>query len=285
MGATKQPASANDFAVARELNLLVMGMIMNVYLADYSGVAKDLDIQELNHAYILLVDELQKLYDKNPKLAVIEPEPIWHRFEVLKASAREIKKHLSNPDNDYGSAHYARVEKLCILANAETPHFTEKQMRLKDYAKSTLDDYYEGVDEAFSQLKTNEGGGAIDPQEDGEHITNLSLVQKTLKLNVIGVTLTLKRFDSTKRFNYNLAKLLLARPDEWVKKEDLGPAFKTIGSKVKDWPKLLGLTGELKDIFISINTKEQTIMLNPRKSITPDEAAILQRLVNTSKFE
>ncbi len=83
MGTTKQSTSDNDYAVARELNLLVMAMIMNVYLADYSGATKDLDIQELNRAYILLADELQKLYDNNPTLSAIKPEPIWKRFDVL----------------------------------------------------------------------------------------------------------------------------------------------------------------------------------------------------------
>ena len=283
MEVTNQPTSNNDYAVARELNLLVMGMIMNIYLADYTGATKDLDIQGINRAYILLVDELKKLYDNNPKLSAIEPEPIWKRFDVLKASAREIKKHLSDPDNDYGSAHYARVERLCILANAETPHFTEKQKKVKDYAKNMLDNYYEGVEEAISQYAAKESGDTLGTQENGGQIAKLSLVQKTLKLNANGVTLTLKRFDSKKRFNYNLAKFLLDRPDEWIKKEDLGTNFKTIRSQVKDWPKLLGFTGELKDIFLSVNTKEQTIMLNPSKSLTSEEAEILKRLVNTSK--
>lgn len=118
--------------------------------------------------------------------------------------------------------------------------------------------------------------------EDGR-MANIFLVQRTLKLNYGSVTYTLKSFDSTKRFNYFLAKFLLARPDEWVSKDNLGTHFRTIRSKAKDWPKLMGFTGGLKDIFLSVSTKDQTIMLHPRKSLTPDEAEILKRLVNTLK--
>ncbi len=118
---------------------------------------------------------------------------------------------------------------------------------------------------------------------NGNHIAKIFLVQQSLKLSYLGITLTIKRFDSRKRFNYHLVKYLLVRPDEWVKKDDLGTHFKTIRSKAKDWPKLMGFTGEIKDIFVSVNTKEQTIMLNPHKSLNSSEAAIIERLVNTVK--
>ena len=126
-----------------------------------------------------------------------------------------------------------------------------------------------------SDMKTTES--------DGKHTANLHLVQRSLKLNYNGIAITLKRFDSTKRFNYHLAKYLFSRPDEWVSKDNLGTKFKFIRSKAKDWPKLMGFTGELKDIFVSVNTKKQTIMLNPHKSLDQSEAAILERLVNTPK--
>jgi hypothetical protein len=116
-------------------------------------------------------------------------------------------------------------------------------------------------------------------QENSGQVAKLSLVQKNLKLNLNGITFTLKRFASTKNFNYKLMKFLLDRPDEWVSRNDL-MHFKMI-SKAKDWPKLMGFTGELKDIFTNVDTKEQKIMLNPKKSLTPDEAEILKSIVNT----
>lgn len=279
---TSKTIDTNDYAVARELNLRAMSMIMCVYLADYAGVAIKLDIQELNRTYILLVNELQKLYDKNPKLAAIEPEPVWKHLDVLKDRSGIIK-HVAGPDGDNGGPHYARVEKLCILLNAGTPHFTAEQKKLYEYAEEVMDEYLEGVDEAFEQKAAKEISDTLDTQEDGGHIAKLSLAQKSLKLNIGGVTHTLKHFESTKRFNYNLARYLLNRPDQWVSKNDLA-SFR-MRSEIKDWPKLIGFTGDLKDIFINVNTKEQTIMLNPNKSLTPNEAAILLRLVNKSKLE
>ncbi len=280
MEVTKQPTNSNDYAVARELNLLAMGMIMNIYLADNAGLSPNKDIQEINRAYILLVDELQRLYDNNHKLASIEPEPIWKRFDVLKHSTQQVIKHISS-ESDYGGGHYARVEKLCILANVETPKFTPKQKKLVDYVNRVTDKYYEMIDDAYDRKRAKETNPTQTTKEDGGQIAKLSLVQKSLKLNVDGVTYTLKRFDSTKRFNYKLAKFLLDRPDKWVSQNDL-EHFK-MRSKAKDWPKLMGFTGELKDIFIDVDTKEQKIMLNPIKSLTADEAEILKKLVNTSK--
>jgi hypothetical protein len=56
-----------------------------------------------------------------------------------------------------------------------------------------------------------------------------------------------------------------------------------MSSKIKDWPKLMGFTGELKDIFFNVSTKEQKIMFNQKKSLTSDEAEILKKLVNILK--
>jgi hypothetical protein len=279
-------SNTNDYAIARDLNYLVIRLIMNVYLADKAGV-NGLDLKELNWAYIILVDELQRLYDKNPKLAAIEPEPIWKHLDVLAYSTPQVIKHVSD-SNDHGGAHYARVEKLCILANAGTPHFTKKQKELINEVSQIADKNDFMIEDAFERNHAEIEKDRQTPvhtldaqstQENGGQIAKLSLAQKSLKLNFNGVTHTLKHFDSTKRFNYKLVKFLLDRPDEWVSQNDL--AHFRMRSKVKDWPKLMGFTGELKDIFIDVDTKEQKIMLNPQKSLTPDEAEILKRFVNT----
>ena len=287
MEAVNQPTSKNDYAVAKALNEEVMAIIYSIIVAGRFDSHDKFEINELNRAYILLVDELQKLYDRNPELAAIKPEPVWKHFDVLRTATWEIDQYAEEVSTDELNAHVARIEKLCIISGKETPDLSAKQTKLVDDAKTARSKYIKAVNKIDAENKVKKGNDdkltLQNPQENGLHIAKLSLVQKTLKLNVGGVTRTLKHFDSTKRFNYNLTKFLLDRPDEWIKKEDLGTAFKTIGSKVKDWPKLMGLTGELKDIFISVNTKEQKIMLNPSKSLSPDEAEILQRLVNTSK--
>lgn len=120
---------------------------------------------------------------------------------------------------------------------------------------------------------------------DSEQIAKIHLAQKTLKLNLNGITYTLKHLNSKKGFNYNLAKKLLDNPDEWVSKDDMGSYYSYIRSKAKDWPKQMGFTGKLKDIFISVNTKDQKIMLNPYRSLTPNEAEIIRSLVKTEIHE
>lgn len=115
MEATSQPSQSNDYAVARELNSLAGQMILCVVMAETVGLPEDHNISDLNRAYILLIDELQRLYDNNPMLSVIKPEPIWKHFDVLRTSSWDINRYLEDADNDAGNAHNARVEKLCII--------------------------------------------------------------------------------------------------------------------------------------------------------------------------
>jgi len=136
----------NDYAVAYSLNNCVLGIIAMIVMADIVGKPEDADIHELNRAYVLVTDELEKLYDRNPKLAAIKPEPIWKRFDVLKTSSWQINEYLEDPENDMGQAHNARVEKLMILVGKDTPDFTPEQKKLLGYADSIRIKYGKLID-------------------------------------------------------------------------------------------------------------------------------------------
>ncbi|MFZ2545062.1 MAG: hypothetical protein WAW80_03740 [Candidatus Saccharimonadales bacterium] len=116
-------------------------------------------------------------------------------------------------------------------------------------------------------------------------VATLIFVEKTLKLSLSGATVTLKSFKNKKGFNYHLIKHAYTRPEEWLQKKDMGTHFSTILSPVKDWPKLIGLNGNIKDIFLNLDTKNQAIMLTKKKVLSSKEAEILRRLVNTKKAE
>jgi hypothetical protein len=79
MEAANKPSLSNDYAVARELNSLAGQMILCVVMAETVGLPEDHNISDLNRVYVLLIDELQRLYGNNPTLAAIKPEPIWVR--------------------------------------------------------------------------------------------------------------------------------------------------------------------------------------------------------------
>jgi hypothetical protein len=138
MDTSKQPSNGNDYSVAKALNIEVLSMIALIVMADIVGLPEDHEINELNRAYILLVDEIQTLYDHNPKLAAIAPEPIWKHFDVLKTASWEINAFLEDPDNDLGQAHIARVDRLCILSGIDTPTFSENQHDVIDRSKKVV---------------------------------------------------------------------------------------------------------------------------------------------------
>lgn len=76
---TEELNNDNDYAVAKALNESISGIIILIVIADSVGLPEDYEIKELNRAYVLLTDELQKLYERNAELASIKPEPIWKR--------------------------------------------------------------------------------------------------------------------------------------------------------------------------------------------------------------
>lgn len=291
MGTINQSAEANDYAIAMCLNERVWKILWHV--ADLYPLQSN-DLDKINRNYIYLVQELSEIYANNKELQQVEPKPAWQRYRQIEANEVSIADLQDDRTGDTGQAHTAEVRRLCIITGKEEPKLNARQSKLIAEADEIIVVLYKEAEEerkhlqALQQQKleqktTEDTTSNQSAQEAGGQIAKLSLNKKVLKLNFGGTTYTLKRFDSTKRFNYNLANILLIRPDEWVKKEDLGSAFKAIGSKVKDWPKLMGFTGELKDIFIDVDTKEQKIMLNPKKSLTSDEAEILKKLVNTLK--
>lgn len=141
MDISKQPSDGNNYAVAKALNIEVLSMIALIVMADIVGLPEDHEIKELNRAYVLLVDEIQALYDQNPKLAEIIPEPIWKRFDVLKTASWEINEFLEDPDNDLGQAHIARVDKLCILSGIDSPTFSKNQNNVIDRSKKVVQEY------------------------------------------------------------------------------------------------------------------------------------------------
>jgi len=249
MEAVSQTENSNDYAVARELNLRVMSMIMSIFLADNAGLSANTEMQELNHTYILLVEELRKLYEKNSVLSTIKPEPIWKRFDVLKASTREIIKHIASPDNDYGSAHYARVEKLCILANVETPHFTPGQKRLNDNAEKILKDCYKKINDAYSRNRAKE--------DDDWQISKYTISYKPDGTTLINNVLKLKKAHAGSTTERLLEQAL--KSPNVLFKPDLGKTARNLSTILHS----AGFTPILRQLFFPIVSESKGIVFRP----------------------
>lgn len=96
MEATNNASKANDYATAYTMSKEIYSTFVVVYLGDSMG---------------LLVDELQKIYQRNTELQAIKPDPLWKRFDVLKNHTSEIFDYI-NDTEDWGLEHNAKVEKL-----------------------------------------------------------------------------------------------------------------------------------------------------------------------------
>jgi len=140
MKATKPPTDSNDYAVARALNDCVMQIFSIVGFYQIIGPLKEFNPVELNRMYILLVAELEDIYNRNPKLAEIKPEPTWKQFEIIKNSMYAVQKYLEAHDN--GREHRDAVDKICILSGEEAPEYTPKQRKLIDDTGIIAEKYY-----------------------------------------------------------------------------------------------------------------------------------------------
>lgn len=155
MKSTNIPSQANDYAVAKALNDLVNGIMVQVYAGTGLDLTKDKDIDGLNRAYILLSQELEKLYARYPELQELKPEPIWKRFEVLKSNCEAIAGYINDSD-DFGYDHNLRVEKLCIINRTDTPEYTADQQELVKYTDAIKTDYTKKVKKAVASKEVSE---------------------------------------------------------------------------------------------------------------------------------
>jgi hypothetical protein len=228
--------NANDYAVAKALNVLAGQMILCVVMAEVVGLPEDHDIHDLNRAYILLIDELQKLYDHNPALSEIKPEPIWKRFDVLRTSSWDINRYLEDADNDAGNAHNARVEKLCIIAGKETPDYTPEAVNKAKLAK----------------------------KENDWQITSYSLTYKpdgTILINNVYKLKKVHAGSTTER----LLEQALNRPNELFH-PDLGQTSRNLSTVLSS----AGFTATLRDLFFPTVSKSKGIVF--RDTVTRKQA-------------
>ncbi len=239
----------NDYAVAKTINNEVLSIILCVVMSDAIGLPEDYEINELNRAYILLLNELERLYSQNPELVVIKPEPIWKRFEVLKTSTWAINEYLSNPDNDMGQAHIARLDKLCILSGKEDADLSPEQQKLIEYSSETVKKYVQLIESA--RLDNNA------KIEDSWYIPEYKLSYKTDGTIIVNNVLKLKKthIDST------IDKLLeqaLKYPNELFIPE-LGRTSRNLSTVLSS----AGFTPILRHLFFPIVSKSKGVQFRP----------------------
>jgi hypothetical protein len=154
MEAINKPSKANDYAVAKALNELIKGIMVQVYAGVGVDISKDKDIDGLNRAHILLTQELETIYSRCPELQSITPEPIWRRYDLLKGSSRAIAEYI-HENGGFGDEHNLRVEKLCIIAGVDTPELNPNQRELVKSSEALSDEHMKRVKEALGNIETS----------------------------------------------------------------------------------------------------------------------------------
>lgn len=258
MEATK----ANDYAVAKELNRLINAIIMYVFIAEGVGVPEDSEIMELNRSYVLLGNELQKLYDRNPELAAIKPEPIWKRFDVLKTSTWDIKEYLHETD-DFGDAHIVRVEKLCIIADLFTPKYSSEQQKLVDSANVAIENYVKTIEKVGAERGAKEKNNWQIP----EYTLTYDAIRGTIKINDVYQLNKRSTNDSS-----SIDKILamgMKQPNELIAVKLLElQTSKSLSSTISN----AGFTPTLRKLFIPVARKGKGVLVRPIVTRTEADA-------------
>ena len=108
----------NDFALAKYLNERVIAIFS--LATDQQNNA---DIAAINKSYILMVNELKKLYARNPELKKINEPICWQDFDRVEYIHDSLWDYRDRVSNDFGNSHNAQVNRLCIINNKEMPSF------------------------------------------------------------------------------------------------------------------------------------------------------------------
>lgn len=256
MEAPNHSTNNDDYIAAKILNNRILHIFHYIKVADEVGIIEGGEIDELNRVYILLVDELQRLYEQNPELAAIKPEPLWKRFDVLKTATWDITEYLEN--EDYGQAHYARIDRLCILAGVEDAGLspTTRQYKLIESADAALNKY--------SQLLHDVNNKIREDIKTNVQIDEYSLIYKPDGTILINDVLKLKKVhagSTTER----LLEQAVKRPSELFK-PDLGQTSRNLSTVLSG----AGFTPALRQLFFPTVSKSKGVVFRP--TVTREQA-------------
>lgn len=251
---------ANDYAVAYALNELIRETIITIFIAKVYGVDAKLNVDEINRDYILLVNELSKIYDQNTDLLTIKSEPIWKSFDRIKHSADAIYKHILSQGTVVSAEHCADVERLSIIAGAKEPEYTPELSKLIDHTIFTKKHLLEDIDKAVHDKE----------QAESLKITGSYIFEYTLKYRPDG-TILINNVLKLKKTHIDSAidKLL-----EQALKSPNTPFKPNLGKTARNLSTIIssaGFTLTLREIFFPTVSDEVVVF---RPTVTRKQADI-----------
>ena len=250
---------ANDFALAKALNervASIVSMITSAYKYHTFEIA-GLDILALNKSYILLVNELKKLYERNDELASISSSPPWKYFDVLEGAEWELTEYIYQNQNDDGRTHLAQINKLCIIAGIENPKLTSVVQTIIDEADKAISAYKTLLDEQKKISRTSERKWFIPEYRITYGLDGTILVNDVLKLKKVHAGSAPDR----------LMEQATQSPNN-VFKPDLGQTSRNLSTTLSS----MGFTGTLRSLFFPSVSKDKGVLYRPAVSRKTVEA-------------
>lgn len=244
MEAKDKASKANDYAIAYAMSKEIYSMFVVVYLGNSMGVSEFHEIPKLNRAYVLLVNELQKIYGRNPELQAIKPNPLWKRFEVLKNHTEEICDYI-NDTEDWGLEHNAKVEKLCIVAGVDEPNFTPEQQKLVDDIDIHTKEYASIGKQKWEEQNSNR---QIPSYNLSYQLDGTILINDVLKLKKAHAGSTTER----------LLEQALKSPNTLFK-PDIGQTSRNLSTILSS----AGFTKELRQLFFPTVSNSKGVVFRP----------------------
>lgn len=245
----KLATDSDDYPVARVLNGVLLSIVSSVRLAEEIDLPQDYEIDELNRAYVLLVHELEDLYDQNSKLSEMKPEPFWKRYDVLKTVSWRVLDYLNDPVNDKGQAHLLKLDKLCIIANNEIPELSKEQMKLIGYALETVKKYRLILDDARLDINAR--------IEDSWYISEYRLAYENDGTIVVNDVLKLKKTHIDSTIDQLLEQVFKNQNTLFTPK--LPQTARNLSTVLSS----AGFTPVLRQLFFPISSKSKGVLFRP----------------------
>ncbi len=257
MGITNDSTEPNDYAVAKALNESVGSIFSIISFFQLIGPCKEFNPEELNRTYLFLVNELEILYDRNPKLTDIQPEPIWRKFEIIRDKIYKVQKYLEENSNH---DHMMRLDKLRILSEQEEPNFTPKQKKYVDEAKALLGKYMAMVVEEID--KTNANNPQEEKETDPRDLRVWCISEYAVDYKLDGTILINNIMKLKKIHAGSTAERLLeqaAKHPNTLCKPNLGQTARNLSTVISS----AGFTPTLRELFFPIVSDDKGFIFRP----------------------
>lgn len=241
----------NDFALAHYLNERVIALFSLV--ANHNNTP---DTSAINRSYILLVNELKKLYARNSELQRINEHICWHTFDRIEYIHNDLWEYTNDTNSDYGQSHNAQVNRLCISNGKETPEFAPEIKKIVDEASKSVTAFLEELEDDTPPVKRD----WFIPEYTFTFATDGSLLVNGVR-NVLKVKKTQAGSASAK-----LLEQATAKPNELFK-PNLGHNYSRSLSVTLSG---LGFSGTLRSLFFPQVSEYKGFVFRP--VISRDEA-------------